>query len=721
MIRSFTISAVLALAGGATAAEPWTADRTVGREPTYKSKAPKYLMVAFGPEGKDRVWFVQDNDVLFADRNGNGDLTDPGEAVPAKKPREGVTPDEGEFTFEVGSLTVGGRTHKGFTVFVAPLAAFASESPEAKTVLAQDPKATVVQVRGDVDVTGLKGGGIEGRVSFEAGFTDAGGALRFAEKRAEAPVVRFGGPLEVTFYGRLPAMRTGRSGEFVLVVGTPGAGPGTFAMVQHTDTAPEGAHPVAEVVFPPPKAGTTPTRTRYELKERCCGVNFYGPVQAADTAGSGPATVTISFDNWKGAKVAPTTHQVQVLPPRAAKTEPVSPALAATLVHPDRKAVLGSITFSADGARLFAAGYPSGVVQVFDVAGRKELRRIETPSGLRGTDRYALLTPDWKTLYVPTETQRVKSAEVDGKSVTQVEFTGVVRVWDMTTGDELAPLRPPEGSGAMFARLSPDGKTLVCSERPNFNVDSGKRPSNVTAVWDLATRTRRKLGDGFQVPVFNPRDRAMIVQQTDAVRVLDAATFREQAELKYPDKDRRFFPICVAPDGTIVAISVGGKKGAPHEVWFRDAKTLEDRGKFVAEGDAERYGWTSGEFSPDGKHCVLALSNRAVVWDVKSQKVARTVTFETANHTGSDAVFSPDGRLAAVSWIPKFEVNGRNRDPDPQDYPQPRVAVFETTGDAAPRTFIAPHGFLGGLAFSPDGKTLAFGSCGGVHLFDLTK
>jgi hypothetical protein len=34
---------------------------------------------------------------------------------------------------------------------------------------------------------------------------------------------------------------------------------------------------------------------------------------------------------------------------------------------------------------------------------------------------------------------------------------------------------------------------------------------------------------------------------------------------------------------------------------------------------------------------------------------------------------------------------------------------------------IAPHGYVGGLAFSPDGKKLAFGGAGAVHLFDLTK
>src|SRR5262252_4031078 len=55
-------------------------DRTIGKEPTYESK-PKYCLLVFGPEAKTRVWLVLDGDVLYVDRNGNGDLTEPNEKV----------------------------------------------------------------------------------------------------------------------------------------------------------------------------------------------------------------------------------------------------------------------------------------------------------------------------------------------------------------------------------------------------------------------------------------------------------------------------------------------------------------------------------------------------------------------------------------------------------------------------------------------------------------
>jgi hypothetical protein len=49
------------------------------------------------------------------------------------------------------------------------------------------------------------------------------------------------------------------------------------------------------------------------------------------------------------------------------------------------------------------------------------------------------------------------------------------------------------------------------------------------------------------------------------------------------------------------------------------------------------------------------------------------------------------------------------------------VFLFDLTAPGAdPDVLICPHGYLGGLAVSPDGRTLAVGGFGAVHLFDLT-
>src|SRR5712671_6360086 len=77
-------------------------DRTIAKEPKYTGK-PKYCLLVFGAQAKHRVWIVQDGDTLYVDRNGNGDLTEAGEKVSAKKDERTA---DGEYTFKAGDVMV---------------------------------------------------------------------------------------------------------------------------------------------------------------------------------------------------------------------------------------------------------------------------------------------------------------------------------------------------------------------------------------------------------------------------------------------------------------------------------------------------------------------------------------------------------------------------------------------------------------------------------------
>jgi hypothetical protein len=83
--------------------------------------------------------------------------------------------------------------------------------------------------------------------------------------------------------------------------------------------------------------------------------------------------------------------------------------------------------------------------------------------------------------------------------------------------------------------------------------------------------------------------------------------------------------------------------------------------------------------------------------------------------------FAPDGRRLAVLGQPKWDEKEFGDEPDARDLPQPRVFLFDLTAPgAAPEVLICPHGYLGGLAVSPNGRVLAVGGTAAVHLFDLT-
>ncbi|HSQ55694.1 MAG TPA: WD40 repeat domain-containing protein, partial [Gemmata sp.] len=441
---------------------------------------------------------------------------------------------------------------------------------------------------------------------------------------------------------------------------------------------------------------------------------------------SGTATVTLSFAAWKEGQVAATTHSVQVLPAKPGpKAEPVAENLIGTLVHPDRTSTVDTLKFSADGKQLFTTGYPSGIVQVWDVTQRQELRRLDTAT--RGSPYEQLLTRDWKTLYVPVGAVKTRTIEKEGKSAVRIEYSGSIRVWDMTSGEEKASLQTADGHAPLASALSPDGAYLVCSELSSYDAGDSQL-KGVTNVWNLKTGGKHKVSDGYVHPCFGPDGkvfalRALVLTaavNTSAIQMFDTATGKVLARLDCPEKERYFSVPEFSPDGSVLAFGLGGKKGGPREVWFRDAKTLEDRGQFLADGSADGIGFGGADFTPDGKYYViLGVKDKIVLWEVSRQKVAREFAIDA--NVWRFAV-SRDCHTLAVPWVPRAKLDGEAvSSPDPRDYPQPRITLFDLAGKAPPRSLIAPHGFVGAVAFSPDGKTLAFGTSGGVRLFDLTK
>src|SRR5262245_8099925 len=267
------IIAVLSLAvcGPALAADLSRVDRTIAREPKYAGK-PKYCLLVFGAQAKHRVWLVQDGSTLYVDRNGNGDLTEADEKVTAKKALRGDT--EGAFNFEVGELRLGGKTHKGLEVMVSPLKSLANNPnlmalPHVARAVRQNPSETTGALAIDVECESLKGGGIGRRVSYMVSLFDTAGVLQLGSKPTDAPIIRLDGPLQITFFGSKPTWTGGPSQDTVLCVGTPGSGPGTFAMLKYEGTIPDQYLPRIAATFQPKDPAQKPVKELYELKERC--------------------------------------------------------------------------------------------------------------------------------------------------------------------------------------------------------------------------------------------------------------------------------------------------------------------------------------------------------------------------------------------------------------------------------------------------------------------
>jgi hypothetical protein len=239
-------------------------ERTIRKEPPYQSKEPKYCLIVIGPEAKTRVWLVHDGDALYVDRNGNGDLTEPGEKVTAEK--NGL--EEGEYSFNAGDIADGPRLHKELYLSIWKLARFADQDEDAKAFVAKHPQARAYRLHLQVEMPPWKGAGFGGRVQQIVVQGDTRGFLQLSGKPHDAPIIHFGGPWQITLTGR-HKLTIGRNTDMYLVVGTPGLGPGTTACIFYDGIIPESVLPIVEVSYSPPQPGQPQLSERYELKQRC--------------------------------------------------------------------------------------------------------------------------------------------------------------------------------------------------------------------------------------------------------------------------------------------------------------------------------------------------------------------------------------------------------------------------------------------------------------------
>jgi hypothetical protein len=184
-------------------------DRTIFKEPIYQTK-PKYCLLVLGPEARTRIWLVQDGDILYVDRNGNGDLTETGESVKSDGRRE---------KFEIGTIVeANGKTK------------------HTDLVMHRYERGMQIEMK------------IEGkRKQFTGyGLQPEQPSLQFGDSPRSAPIVHFNGPLVVRPRPGLPVLQPGQDNPVHVELGTPGLGQATFVFFY---SHPEEGTPGAELDF----------------------------------------------------------------------------------------------------------------------------------------------------------------------------------------------------------------------------------------------------------------------------------------------------------------------------------------------------------------------------------------------------------------------------------------------------------------------------------------
>ena len=239
-------------------------DRSIAKEPVYHTK-PRYCLLVFGGEAKCRVWLVHDGDILYVDRNANGDLTEPSKRV------VGTGDKHGSYLFEAGDVLDSTHTHSQLEVRVRNLGDLAEalrDLPDYKRLIAGTSRAKAYTVRVEVSMPGGHGGGHNCWIEQMVVLFDSQGILQFGDRPQGAPIIHFGGPWSMTTCGK-QTLRLGESNDLVLGFGTPGLGAGTFAYVVYEELVPKGVSPVVDIAFPPMTAGGEAPKARFTLDRRC--------------------------------------------------------------------------------------------------------------------------------------------------------------------------------------------------------------------------------------------------------------------------------------------------------------------------------------------------------------------------------------------------------------------------------------------------------------------
>ncbi len=397
--------------------------------------------------------------------------------------------------------------------------------------------------------------------------------------------------------------------------------------------------------------------------------------------------------------------------------------------------MIAKIEYSPDGKRILAGDYPGGIIALWDVASGKRLTTIEAGYGYHATMNYYAVSPDWRTVFAWREKRKAERVEQDGKRMIRWTFGGEVRAWNLDDGKLLRTYKRQPQNLIRFMKLAPDGKTIyTADELPGIYERQAKQ---VASLWNVKDGTYRTLeGVDSYGGEFSPDGKSVVFPSSDenghtkALKMIDIATGREKWSLSIQEKNARASVARFSPDGRLfygtVRVFEDPKKRdkSTTQLKWWDAATGREMGSKTCEPN-EPTGF--GVLSPDKQKAV------AINWQGDTRKVSlfdlagkrllwTTVVCEKTKGYRPIAwspAFSPDGKWLAV--ITRMVPENAGEDLDARDVPQPRILLLEAETGAIRETIIAPQAFADAACFSPDGRTLATGGDGRIHLWDMSK
>jgi WD40 repeat protein/transcriptional regulator with XRE-family HTH domain len=317
----------------------------------------------------------------------------------------------------------------------------------------------------------------------------------------------------------------------------------------------------------------------------------------------------------------------------------------------------------------------------------------------------------------------------DGRTLASASFDKTVGLWDTTTHKQLGDRLTGHTGAVIGVEFSPDGRTLASSSA-----------DKTIRLWDV--RTRKALGAplaghtaGVQDIAFDRDGDILASGSTDTtVRLWDV---RRGHALRRPQiaESSPVTSVAFSPDGRTLASA-----GADGTIRLRDVATHQATGAPLSGGVS---GVRSVTFSPDGRMLAAASADKLVrLWDLGTHEQlgaplagdVSSLAFGRDGHTLVGAgpgqrprvwdvdshrrkrVVSPlAGQLSSSANV-KISPDGRTLVSDDGEH---NISLWDLRTNKRVGTPLAGAGFISGVAFSPDGRTLATTSDKTIRFWDV--
>jgi WD40 repeat protein len=327
-----------------------------------------------------------------------------------------------------------------------------------------------------------------------------------------------------------------------------------------------------------------------------------------------------------------------------------------------QKTAATDVTFSRDGKLL--ATCDATTARVWDVASGE----LIAPPMVQKEPNIGSSMPD-----------RLKSVafSADGKLLATANGDHTARIWDVSTGREIARIH--RNGDVQSAFLSPDGKFLVTA-----GSGMGARESGID-FWEAPDWHLAFQAEGGSV-LFSPDGHLFGISGESNVRILEVANRKQISRI---DTQAPLSAFVFSPDSKYVAIA--DDKGAVGIFEIPSGRRVATLKHEAAVG--------SVTFSRDGKYVATISGNTARIWDsIKGTELHLPFLHET---DVTAVAFTPDGTILATAA-------GNN------------ARVWDAASGVE-LARINHDQLVTRVAFSPDGKTLATAGDDGVVQLSLWR